>query len=209
VVHLGVVIFAVGLIAATSFAQRTELALARGKLVRFDGHTFVFEGIRNVANPQRRASEVVVLIDGGGPFLPAASQYGGSQSETIGTPAIDSGFFGDVYVTFDAVGGSGPASGAQVIPNLPAGSIALGVVVEPLIVWMWAGGLLIGLGGLLALFPGGRRRPTEPASSVGGGSHELGGALDGVGVANGAGNGAGSLVPPARVREVTVSSDAP
>ena len=39
------------------------------------------------------------------------------------------------------------------------------MVIEPLIAWMWAGGLLIGLGGLLALLPGGRRRPTDPASS--------------------------------------------
>ncbi|HEX3946390.1 MAG TPA: hypothetical protein VHW47_01740, partial [Acidimicrobiales bacterium] len=32
--------------------------------------------------------------------------------------------------------------------------------------WMWAGGLLIGLGGLLALVPGRRRRPTDPVSSL-------------------------------------------
>jgi hypothetical protein len=31
---------------------------------------------------------------------------------------------------------------------------------------MWAGGLLIGLGGLLALSPGRRRRATDPASGA-------------------------------------------
>jgi hypothetical protein len=30
---------------------------------------------------------------------------------------------------------------------------------------MWAGGLLVGLGGLLALFPGRRRRSTDPVSA--------------------------------------------
>src|SRR5581483_6689828 len=79
------------------------------------------------------------------------------------TPAIDSGAFGDVYLTFDAVGSSGGVSGAQAA-SLPAGAIAVGVIVEPLIDWIWAGGLLVGVGGLLALWPGGRRRPTDPVT---------------------------------------------
>jgi hypothetical protein len=48
---------------------------------------------------------------------------------------------------------------------LPKGSVAIGVVIEPLVAWLWAGGLLIGVGGLLALIPGSRRRPTDPASA--------------------------------------------
>jgi hypothetical protein len=43
--------------------------------------------------------------------------------------------------------------------------VAIGVVIEPLVVWLWAGGLLIGVGGVLALIPGSRRRPTDPASA--------------------------------------------
>jgi len=166
VVHLGVVVLAVGLVAATSFRAQTELALARGQLVRYDGHTFVFEGLRTVDTPQRLATEAVVRVDGGGLFYPAVSKYGGSQSEAVGTPAIDSGFLGDVYLTFDAIGGTGPSTGAQAFQNLPAGSVAIGVVIEPLIAWMWAGGILIGVGGLLALLPGGRRRSTDPVSAL-------------------------------------------
>ena len=49
--------------------------------------------------------------------------------------------------------------------RLPAGSVAIGVVIEPLVAWLWAGGLLIGVGGLLALVPGARRRATDPASA--------------------------------------------
>ncbi|HUD18368.1 MAG TPA: cytochrome c-type biogenesis CcmF C-terminal domain-containing protein, partial [Acidimicrobiales bacterium] len=164
VVHLGVVVFAVGLVAATSFIQRTELALPLGTVVHFDGHTFVYEGTRTVNTAQRRATEAAIKVDGGGLFFPAVSQYGGANSEVVGTPAIDSSVFGDVYLTFDSIGGTGPASGAQLIPDLPANAIGAGVVVEPLVAWLWAGGLLIGVGGLLALLPGGRRRPTDPVS---------------------------------------------
>ena len=31
--------------------------------------------------------------------------------------------------------------------------------------WLWAGGLLLGVGGVLALVPGSRRRATDPASA--------------------------------------------
>jgi cytochrome c-type biogenesis protein CcmF len=164
VVHLGVVVMAVGIIAATTYRHQTELALGRGQVVHYAGHTFEFEGLRTVTSPSKQADQALVKVDGGGVFAPATTNFGGSLS-TVGTPAIDSGAFGDVYLTFDAVGGLPDTSGNQPIPNLPAGSVAIGVVIEPLLAWLWAGGLLIGLGGLLALVPGTRRRATDPASA--------------------------------------------
>jgi len=199
VVHVGVVVLAVGLAAATSFAQRTELALAPGRAVAFDGHTFAFEGLRSVSTPAKHATEALVRVDGGGVFGPAVSQYGGPSSEVVGTPAIDSGALGDVYLTFDALGGQGAGvSGAQATPGLAAGSVGIGVVVEPLLAWMWAGGLLIGLGGLLALVPGGRRRPTDPVSAPSPAVAAAGGGDDGEGAAGGRRGAATTVAPPGR-----------
>jgi len=164
VVHLGVVVLAVGLTSASSFRQSAELTLRPHLPAHFDGHTFVFDGLRRVSDPVRVATEAVVEVDGR-MLRPAVSQYGGPQSQVVGTPAIDSGALGDVYLTLDAVGGSGAVSGAQAVSGLPAGAVAVGVIVEPLISWMWAGGIIVGVGGLLALWPGGRRRPVEPASA--------------------------------------------
>jgi len=167
VVHLGIVLLAVGMAAATSYAQRTELALQPHRQVTFDGHSFVFEGLRLVRTPASQATQAVVRVDGTGLFYPAVTAFGGGTSDPVQTPAIDSGFSGDVYLTFDATGAAsqGGSSAAQVIPNLGANEVAIGVVVEPLIDWMWVGGMLVGLGGLLALWPGGRRRPTDPISA--------------------------------------------
>jgi cytochrome c-type biogenesis protein CcmF len=167
IVHLGVVVIAVGITAATSYAQRTELALRLDRPVHFDGHTFVFEGLQTVTSPSRRATEAEVKVDGGGVFRPAVTQFSpfGANAEVVGTPAIDSGFTGDIYLTFAAIGGAGTDTGASVIPNLPKGAVAVGVVVEPLVAWIWTGGLFIGVGGLLALSPGRRRRPTDPVSA--------------------------------------------
>jgi cytochrome c-type biogenesis protein CcmF len=164
IVHLGVVILAVGVIAATTYRHQTELALHKGAVVTYDGHRFEFEGLRVVTSPSKRADQALVKVDGGGVFAPATTNFGSALS-TVGTPAIDSGLFGDVYLTFDAVGGVGATSGNQPINNLPSGSVAIGVVIEPLLAWLWAGGLLIGVGGVLALVPGSRRRATDPTSA--------------------------------------------
>ncbi len=163
IVHLGVVLLAVGVIAATSYRHQAELALHKGAVVTYDGHRFEFVGLRTVTSPSRTAQEALVKVDGA-VFAPATTSFGSALS-VVGTPAIDSGLFGDVYLTFDAVGGLGATSGNQAINNLPSGSVAIGVVIEPLVVWLWAGGLLIGVGGLLALVPGSRRRATDPTSA--------------------------------------------
>jgi cytochrome c-type biogenesis protein CcmF len=156
VVHLGVVVLALGVTASSAFVQRTELALAPGQLRTFDGHTFRFLGFHQIADGVKTGTEAVIQIDGKGIFRPAVSTFIGREGQAVGTPAIDSSFRGDVYITFDAVGGTGESSGAQVIPNLAQGSVAIGIVVEPLIPWIWAGGLLVGVGGVLAVVP--RRR---------------------------------------------------
>jgi cytochrome c-type biogenesis protein CcmF len=163
IVHLGVVLLAVGVIAATSYRHQAELPMHKGQVVTYDGHRFEFEGLRTVTSPSRTSQQAIVKVDGGA-FYPATTSFGSALS-VVGTPAIDSGLFDDVYLTFDAVGGLGASSGNQAIDNLPKGSVAIGVVVEPLVAWLWAGGLLIGIGGVLALIPGSRRRPTDPASA--------------------------------------------
>jgi cytochrome c biogenesis factor len=131
--------------------------------VTYDGHTFEFVGLKTVVTPSKTSDEALVKVDGA-TFTPATTNFGGALA-TVGTPAIDSGAFGDVYLTFDEVGGLGTTSGGSIVPNLPAGSVVIGVVIEPLVAWLWTGGLLIGLGGLLALAPGSRRRSTDPVSA--------------------------------------------
>ncbi len=150
VVHIGVVVIAVGLAGATAFGQRTEVVLRRGHSATFDGHTVTFVGTRVVSSPSRRALEALIQVDYGGIFKPAITQFG-AGTQAVGTPAIDSGWKDDVYLTIDS------------IPNR-GGPWTFGVVVQPLVVWMWIGGGLIVVGSALSAVPGRRRRPTDPVS---------------------------------------------
>ncbi|HEY5025616.1 MAG TPA: heme lyase CcmF/NrfE family subunit [Acidimicrobiales bacterium] len=152
VVHLGVVVIAVALAAATSFGHRSEVTLRPGQVASSDGHRITFEGLTQIRTPARTATEAIVLVDGRGPLLPALSQFG-ANTEEVGTPAIDSSLEDDVYLTVDA------------LPVKANGPVTIGVTVQPLVVWLWGGGLLLVLGSALAAVPGKRRRPTDPVSA--------------------------------------------
>jgi cytochrome c-type biogenesis protein CcmF len=160
IVHLGVVILALGIVTSTTYVKRSEVTLARGQSTVVDGQLVSFAGFENVKDALKTATELRVTVDGD-ELRPAVTTFNGRGGTTVGTPAIDSNLARDVYVTFDAVGGNGSTSGAIVQNNLPAGSVVLGVTVEPLLAWLWLGGLIIGLGSALSFF---RRRYGDDAS---------------------------------------------
>ena len=152
VVHLGVVVIAVALAAATSFGHRGEVTLRAGGSAASGGHRISFGGLAQVRTPARRATEALVFVDGRGPLRPAVSQFG-PGSAAVGTPAIDSGWRDDVYLTINA------------LPATASGAVTLGVTVQPLVSWLWGGGALLVIGAALAAVPGRRRRPTDPVSA--------------------------------------------
>jgi len=151
IVHIGVVLVAVGLAAATAFGQRGTLVLTQGQSGTFAGQTVEFVGTRIVRTPSHVSQQALLRIDGGAVFTPAISQFG-SGTQAVGTPAIDSSLTSDVYLTINSIPGR-------------TGGWTFGVVVQPLVMWLWIGGAFIVVGSVLSAVPGRRRRPTDPASA--------------------------------------------
>jgi cytochrome c-type biogenesis protein CcmF len=160
IVHLGVVILAVGIVVSTSYTTRSEVTLAEGQRTVVDGQYVTFARFNVVKDSLETALQLEVTVDGHA-LRPAVTTYNGRSGQTVGTPAIDSNLLRDVYVTFDADGEGGATSGAQVQSNLPAGSVVLGVTVEPLLAWLWLGGLVVGLGSVVSFL---RRRHRDEVS---------------------------------------------
>jgi cytochrome c-type biogenesis protein CcmF len=157
VVHLGIVILALGIVTSTSYTTRAEVTLAHGQSTVVSGQYVSFAGFHQVKDALETSTQLIVSV-GHDQLRPAVTTFNGRNGQTVGTPAIDSNLLRDVYVTFDAVGGNGVTSGAQVQNGLPAGSVVLGVTVEPLLAWLWIGGLIVGLGSGLSFL---RRRYNE------------------------------------------------
>ena len=144
IVHVGVVLIAVAFAASHSFAHQQQLAIAQGQTARFDGHTFTFLGTKNVASATHTALVADVRVDGGQIYGPAVEDFP-FASEPIGTPSVRSSLTHDIYLTV-----------AQT-PSKPGGSIVLGVIIEPLVTWIWIGGLVMLAGTALSAWPAGRR----------------------------------------------------
>jgi cytochrome c-type biogenesis protein CcmF len=153
VVHLGVVIIAVALAAASSYGQRTQLVLRPGQSVRYDGHLFSYVGTKRFSLPNKSGEIATVLVDGA-PFRPAISVFPGSEG--IGTPAVDSSVVEDTYLTLADV-------------ELPHGPATIDVVIQPMVMWLWVGGAVTAIGAALAAVPSRRRRgaPEGGVASLG------------------------------------------
>ncbi len=152
IVHIGVVVIAVAFAASHSFGHRTQVVLRPGQTERFGGHTVTYLGTQHVSRPNRQSEEAALRVDGGKIFRPAISQYVGGGA-AIGTPSVRSNLRDDLYLTLvDA-------------PRHPGDPATIGIVIQPLIMWLWIGGAIIAIGTAMAAWPGRRRVPTQPVSA--------------------------------------------
>ncbi len=154
IVHVGVVLLAVGIAASESYkTDRTETLLP-GQTMEVAGNTFTYESLAGDETSQRIKIFANVRINGDEVYTPGTSLYL-ARGMNVATPSVKPGFTEDLFLVLDQIPDD----------RNPEGPIRLRVVVRPMITWLWAGGILMSVGTLLALFPGKRRRGTEPVSA--------------------------------------------
>jgi cytochrome c-type biogenesis protein CcmF len=149
VVHFGVVVLAVALTASASYAVKRDVRLAPGESATVAGVTVTYLGATEKTFAQKNTvrAQVRITVDGRslGVYAPTLSTFPNSN-QAIGTPSVRTGFTRDIYLTL-------------VSSPTEQGRVALGVAVNPLVVWLWIAGGIIVLGTLLALVPSLRRSP--------------------------------------------------
>ena len=152
VVHLGVIMIAVALVASNAYTRSATLDLRVGAVEEWGGHRFALEGVREEVDDRVRMVIADVRLDGE-VYTPRLTKYL-RQGIDIGTPSVSTGVTRDVYLTLER----GAVPGAE--------QATIRVFTKPLILWLWIGGAVMAIGTLLAAFPGRRRRrPTDPVSA--------------------------------------------
>lgn len=149
VVHLGVVLIAVAFAASHAYEHQDQLTLDPGKPATYMGHTLELRDVKTVNTPGRSTLIAVVDLDGVA-YYPAVEQFALSNEAVI-SPAVRSTPAQDIYLTLASV------------PSAKGGPAAIGVIIEPLVMWLWVGGLVIVVGAALSLTPTKRRRAGPPA----------------------------------------------
>ena len=154
VVHLGVILIAVGLTASNAYTRTQSFRLDPGETVTFAGHTFSYVDNESFDTRVKFGVRALVEIDGERTYAPAITTYKG-RGASVPTPSVQTGFTKDIYLTLGDPAPSGPGDAARIT-----------VSVKPMVLWLWVGGLLMAVGTALAAFPGRRaRRPTDPVSA--------------------------------------------
>jgi cytochrome c-type biogenesis protein CcmF len=148
VVHLGIVL--VALAVATSQARTIdgEKTLAPGDSLVVAGYTVQLEALRDVHEPQRDSIVADVLVTGNGASTrlhPALVQYP-SSVQAVGSPGIGAGVRDDLYTILAA------------FDQRALGWATIRIRVIPLVSWLWIGGLVVGVGAVIAALPAPPRR---------------------------------------------------
>ncbi len=151
IVHIGVVLVAVAFAASQSYVRQAEFDLAAGQAAAFAGHEIVYVGSAVVDHGNRTERVAFVRVDDAKTYGPAIATYP-FASQTIGIPSVRSTLRDDVALSV-----------LQFPEEAGADRVILRVTVQPMVVWLWLGGIVMAAGTALSLIPAGsrHRRPVE------------------------------------------------
>ncbi|WP_040262352.1 heme lyase CcmF/NrfE family subunit [Pseudomonas massiliensis] len=154
--HLGLAVAAVGVVFATQLNAARDLRMAPNDSAEVGGYTFIFRGTQTMRGPNYKGDRAIVEVSRNGHterVLHPEKRLYSAQGSVMTEAAIDPGFFADLYVALGE--------------PLPDGAWAVRLQVKPFVRWIWLGGLLTALGGLLAASDRRyRSRPRERSGST-------------------------------------------
>lgn len=148
VVHLAVVLVALGITASSVYGQEAVVTLQPGQTAHVAGYALTYHGL-NLSfqgNRQIYTAPLTVAYHGrpAGTIEPAQVLYP-NMSQPLAGVAIRSNLGGDLYTVLQALQVGSPGSGGPVA--------TFDVFVNPLVDFIWLGGLLFLLGGVFVLWP--------------------------------------------------------
>ncbi len=141
--HIGVFAVAIGIAASSSMRSDREATLKPGESITVAGRTLRLKSVWGREETQRSVvGATLEFVENGrvaGIIEPRMNFYPASQ-QPVPTPAVRSSLLGDVYVNLQAF--------------RPDGSnVTVKVIYEPLVPWIWAGGLIVVLGAITSILP--------------------------------------------------------
>ena len=133
-------VFIIGVTLVKGYETERDVRMAVGDSVTVGGYAFRFDGVRGITGPNYRGSRGAIDVSRDGRHVrvmhPEKRIYN-AQQMPMTEAAIDTGIFGDLYVSLGE-----PVSG---------GAWSVRVYHKPFITWIWGGFIIMALGGLLAL----------------------------------------------------------
>lgn len=147
VVHIGFACVAIGVTVSSLGTQRKEVTLDEGDTIRWADRQIHYVRLEQRELPDKLLAEAVLKVgrDGSPPVeLRPARHLHLLQNDWTTEVAIDSTWRGDFYTVLHA--------------GLGDGRVVLTLVDNPMIGWIWVGGIVVTAAAVVAVWPASRRR---------------------------------------------------
>jgi cytochrome c-type biogenesis protein CcmF len=157
--HLGLAVFVVGVTMVKGYESEQDLRVDPGKTVQIQGLDFNFEGTKQLIGPNYEAVQGVFHVSKNGHLLTTLTpekRFYPVQGSVMTEASVSPGIVRDLYVSL----------GEQ----LENGAWSARIYIKPFVQWIWAGAILMALGGMLALID--RRYRTTGKKSTQESAHE-------------------------------------
>jgi cytochrome c-type biogenesis protein CcmF len=141
IVHLGVVLIGAGVIGSQVYQQETQATLAPGQSVTLGGYTITANGIRTITQPGMQITEGVLTANGE-PIQAQKHFFDNFPQQPSSRVGLRPTITEDLYVVLAGWEGEGAAA-----------RVSIAVFINPLVSWIWAGGVLLLLGTVVTLWP--------------------------------------------------------
>ncbi len=162
IAHLGIAVCIVGAGMTSLYSVQRDIRMEPGDVAQVAGYQFEFMGMREVQGPNYLADQASIVVTKNDRFIneltPEKRRYVAS-GQTMTEAAIDGRLMRDLYVALGE--------------PLKGDAWAIRVYVKPFVRWIWLGGLLISIGGLLAVLDKRYRRYKVSAEAPAGSGRSL------------------------------------
>jgi len=157
-VHLGMVMMVIGVAGSSIYKTEKTMALKAGDVKQIGKYNVRLEGQGCVDGDNYHAEEVRIGVSAPGieEFIlrPQRRKYHSRPKKHFSEVDFDTGPLEDVYVTF-----AGSTEDGEIVH--------VEVVINPLVLWIWIGGIAMSLGSLVCLVsPGARRSKTTAPPDI-------------------------------------------
>jgi cytochrome c-type biogenesis protein CcmF len=142
VVHLGVVMIGLAIVASSFYQEERQVSLRPGETVEVGGYRLTFQRLTERAEPGVRIVEAPLVVQAGGSselLHPAKQFFKNFERQPSTSVAIRTTAAEDLYVVL---------AGWE-----PNGTVSFLVFVNPLVVWLWVGGMVVLAGSFVTLWP--------------------------------------------------------
>lgn len=154
IVHVGVVLIVIGITSSSVFVTEKQVTLSRGESVTLNDYTLTFNGINQYTTNAKNATVASLTAFKGGKEIGVMSpekniyKYEGNREINQETEvALRSTLTDDLYIIL--------------MSFTDDGSATLRVILNPLVSWIWAGGVVLVLGAIITMLPDGRKGREE------------------------------------------------